>query len=260
MYTRKLAPIVEESLGEFRILYLTGPRQAGKTTLVRQLAERLGMKYLTFDQQAVQQSSAQDPHGFIEAIGDKKIALDEFQYIPELIPAIKAASDQLTPNTFGKFLLRLPDWLKNSTKRQAVTLPKLHFVDTGLACHLLGLRTPERLKQSQFYGGLLENLLYLECRKHNGWANDEVRIYHYQDNRKNEVDLVLEQNNGEIIGLEVKASATIPKDFRGLNALSEQTGKRFRHGVLFYSGREILPFHQQNRLFYALPISLIGSQ
>ena len=52
MYRRSLQPLVHELLKEFRILYLTGPRQAGKTTLARAVARDLEMAYITLDDQA----------------------------------------------------------------------------------------------------------------------------------------------------------------------------------------------------------------
>ena len=105
MYPRKLQLLVEELLTEFRVLYLTGPRQAGKTTLARSVAEHLDMGYVTLDDQATLASVESDPHGFIRSLGSKRVVLDEFQYAPNLIPAIKEASDRLEPGEKGKFLL-----------------------------------------------------------------------------------------------------------------------------------------------------------
>ena len=105
MFTRKLEPLLIDLLSEFRIIYLTGPRQAGKTTLTRSIAKKMGLEYISFDNQTIMQSAKHDPIGFIEMFGNKKIVLDEFQYIPELIPAIKLVSDNLAPNEKGKFLL-----------------------------------------------------------------------------------------------------------------------------------------------------------
>lgn len=105
MFERKLTPIITELLAEFRIVYLTGPRQAGKTTLTKIIAQNSGLEYISFDNQTILQSAQNDPIGFINSLHNKKVVLDEFQYIPELIPAIKQASDNLPPNVKGKFLL-----------------------------------------------------------------------------------------------------------------------------------------------------------
>ena len=105
MYSRSLEPLIRELLAEFRIVYLTGPRQAGKTTLARSVAESLEMAYITLDDQSAFESIESDPHGFIRALGSRRVVLDEFQYAPSLLPAIKEASDAWRPHEKGKFLL-----------------------------------------------------------------------------------------------------------------------------------------------------------
>ena len=105
MYSRKLAPVVEALLAEFRIVYLTGPRQAGKTTLARAIAERMEMGYISLDNPAALASARSDPRGFVQALGERRVVLDEFQYAPGLIPAVKEASDKLARAEQGKFLL-----------------------------------------------------------------------------------------------------------------------------------------------------------
>ena len=57
MFERKLAPIITELLNEFRIIYLTGPRQAGKTTLTKMIAQKSGLEYISFDNQTILQSA-----------------------------------------------------------------------------------------------------------------------------------------------------------------------------------------------------------
>ncbi len=140
----------------------------------------------------------------------------------------------------------------------AARMPKLHFVDTGLASHLLGLRTEDRLLTSPHYGALLETLVFMECAKHAEWADEEVRLYHFRDKRKREVDIVLERTGGGIVGVEVKPSATIRReDFKGLSTLAELSGAAFEHGVLFYTGDEVLRFHRGAVRMYALPLRTV---
>ena len=105
MYHRLIEPLFIELLKEFRIIYLTGPRQAGKTTFVRSVAEQLNMTYLTLDNQAIFESVMSDPHGFINSFKTKQIIIDEFQYVPHLITAIKEASDNLREGQRGQFIL-----------------------------------------------------------------------------------------------------------------------------------------------------------
>ena len=415
MYNRSLQPRIRELLAEFRIVYLTGPRQAGKTTVARAVAEELGMDYFSLDDQAVLAAATSDPHGFIRSLGDRRAVLDEFQYAPALVPAIKEASDKLAPGQRGKFLLtgsadifrsaktqealpghlarlellplalselraqsrnlidrllamdfpaaatpfiprpelarlilrggypeaqsksprarqvwcqsyvegrlykdfetlyaargdyhsrlralaaalaglsgnllkyaniandlelddrsskryietlelmfilrRVPAYRKNRAKRSATRMPKLHYVDTGLACHLLGLRGEEQVLRSQYYGGLFESLLYMECCKHAAWAEEEVALYHFRDKRRNEVDIVLERGNAEIVGVEVKASAGVrQEDFKGLASLADFAGPAFAQGVLIYTGEKTLPFRYRDRVFHAVPLAAL---
>ena len=152
---------------------------------------------------------------------------------------------------------RVPAYLKNRSKRQMTRMPKLHFVDTGLACHLLKIRNAEQLINSPYYGGLLENFITLEIYKQSTWSDELVNLYHYRDHAKYEVDIIIERDNNKIIGIEVKASSTVSvRDFRGLAALAEQSGDAFELGVLFYSGTRVLPFTTANQTFYALPVGL----
>ncbi len=69
---------------------------------------------------------------------------------------------------------RVPAYLKNKAKRQAITMPKLQSVDTGLSCSILGLKKEEQLINSPHFGGLLENLIYMELVKQNTWSEEQV--------------------------------------------------------------------------------------
>jgi predicted AAA+ superfamily ATPase len=73
-----------------------------------------------------------------------------------------------------------------------------------------------------------------------------VRLYHFRSQRGQAVDRVLENSRGQVVGIEVKLSATpSPRDFSGLKALQEHLGKRFLRGVLVYTGPEIVPFGER---------------
>jgi predicted AAA+ superfamily ATPase len=418
MYPRYTEVLLKELLQEFRILYLTGPRQAGKTTLARKMADESGMHYVSLDDHTMLSSAKSDPVGFIQSLLNRQqpIVLDEFQYAPELVSAIKLASDRLAPDERGKFFLtgsadvfssaktqealpghmarvelyplsvtelaggrfnlidflqadvmsapeRLPEmaredfaqalinggypelqtksararpiWLnsylqgrlykdfesiyeakgdyrtkleslipylaglsgnllkyasvandlaqndkvvksyiealewmfivkrlhpfvKNRAKRQTIGMPKLQMVDTGLACHLLGLTTPDQLLLSNFYGGLLESFVVMECFKHMGWSQQAMSVYHYRDKQKNEVDIVLEQQDGRLNALEIKASATVSEsDFKGIAKFADFVGPAFKAGFVLYTGTSVLPFRIGDRTFHALPLSIL---
>jgi predicted AAA+ superfamily ATPase len=414
LYKRHIKERIIELLHDFRIVYLTGPRQAGKSTLVRELATELGLGYYTFDDTALLASAQSDPRGLLASLR-RPLVLDEFQMAPGLISAIKMISDSAAGEK-GLFLLtgssdifrsaqtqealpghmarielyplshserhdrrcnqidrllggsfdnaavlqpldrvtmaemlmeggypeaiakssrsrsawfasyaegrllkdfetmhqakgdyhgklsalirnlagmtgnlikyaniandlaqddktvkrymeildlmfiihRLNPYVRNRAKRAVVGMPKLHFVDTGLACWLLGLKHAETLHTSQFFGGLVENFVYTELLKHAAWAEDEVNFYHFRDTAKHELDLVIERSDGKVIGVEVKASMTVKtEDFSGLASFADYAGEKFLHGILFYSGDKVLPFRIQEATYHAVPISTL---
>ena len=411
MIKRHIKARIIELLKDFRIVYLTGPRQSGKSTLVREIAKEEGLRYYTLDDAALAGSAESDPQGLLASL-PTPLVLDEFQMAPALISAIKMASDSaegqkgiflltgssdifrsarvqeslpghmarvelfplsrsersqqqdnaidrlisgmfdsdsfraLDRCTLGNVLIeggypeattksprsrsiwfdsyiqgrllkdfetmhhakgdyhtklsalvrnlagmtgnlikyaniandlsqddktvkrymeilelmfiirRLHPYVHNSAKREVVGMPKLHFVDTGLACHLLGLKKPETLHTSQFFGGLVENLVFGELLKHATWAEEEVKFYHFRDTAGHELDLVVERSDGAVVGVEVKDSMTVKQeDFRGMATFADYAKDRFLRGVLLYSGDKLLPFRINDRVFHALPLS-----
>lgn len=106
MYPRYSRHSIEEALSDTPVVFVMGPRQVGKTTLVKSLiGEKQGNNwtYITLDDQAQFESARADPAGFIRNLPPTKIALDEVQRVPEIFVSIKQAVDeQRTP---GRFLL-----------------------------------------------------------------------------------------------------------------------------------------------------------
>lgn len=83
-------------------------------------------------------------------------------------------------------------------------------------------------------------------------------LSHYRDKDKNEVDIVVENEHGAIVGLEVKAAAMVgTADFKGLRKPADACAKDFRLGVVLYDGQHTVPFG--DRMFAAPISSLLGS-
>jgi len=144
----------------------------------------------------------------------------------------------------------LRPWHANIGKRLVKT-PKLYFLDTGLACHLLGLERAEQLKTHPLRGALFENLIVAEALKQRFNAGRPDNLYFYRDHQGNEVDLMLEYADGYDC-FEIKSARTIQSGFfSGLNAFKQDTG-RARQCHLVYGGLEtrsekntrILPWQQ----------------
>lgn len=146
---------------------------------------------------------------------------------------------------------RLPAWRPGLAARE-IRAPKVHLVDTGLLVHLLGADERRIGRDDQITGKALENFVVMEVTKQAEAAQTDVRLYHYRADR-DEVDLVLESRTGDIVGIEVKASATPSgHDRRGLENLRDAAGERFKAGVVIYSGRQTIPLGDR---LWAVPVS-----
>jgi len=153
------------------------------------------------------------------------------------------------------FLIQpLPPWSANLGKR-LVKSPKVVLCDTGLMAHLLGL-SPQRLDvQPVLSGPLLENFAVMELRKQATWSETQPQVFHFRTQTGQEVDIILEDAAGHVVGIEIKAASSIvAKDFASLQFLSESLGKRFVKGIALYTGRESVPFAPN---LHALPISAL---
>lgn len=403
LFSRWIEPRITEALLDTPVVLLAGPRQAGKTTLVRQIAEQQGLRYLTLDDELTLLSAREDPVGMIRSLD--RAVIDEIQRAPQLLLAIKKSVDE--DRRPGRFLLtgsanlmalptvadslagrmetlsllplsqseiesnsanwidraftgqllqvdkpalgselierilcggypeaisrssprrrltwarqyidaiiqrdvrdvagidkldhlprflralaqkagqmcnytklggqvgldgktaaryisvfeqmyllkRVDVWARNRLNR-VVKTPKLQFLDSGLLASLLGLNT-EALNQDRMrLGSLLESFVFSELLKHTTTADDDYDLMYYRDADKYEVDVVIENTAGQLIGVEVKAAASIKEsDLRGLKKLASLAGDQFKMGVLLYDGTEIMPLSEK---LWAVPLS-----
>ncbi|NGO55867.1 ATP-binding protein [Allomesorhizobium camelthorni] len=155
------------------------------------------------------------------------------------------------------FLVRtLAPWSSNRLSRLIKT-PKLHFLDSGL---LATLREDEggTLQQDRTrFGALLETFVVSELLKLASWSERRLSFSHYRTKDQDEVDVVIEDRRGRIIGIEVKASATVrAQDFRGLRQLQEAVGDRFVRGLVLHDHDRFTPFGEK---LQAAPLSILWS-
>ncbi len=137
---------------------------------------------------------------------------------------------------------RLPAWSHNLGQR-LVKAPKVHLVDTGIACHLLGADARRLAQDRPSLGRLLESFVVGELRKQLSWTDPQTTLYHFRTATGSEVDVLLEKPDGSVAAIEVKASATSgASDFAAMKALRDRLGKHFRAGVVLYLGDQIVPF------------------
>lgn len=405
IYPRQIEPRVVEALTDTPVVMISGPRQAGKTTLVRRVAANHGMRYLTLDDEITRLAAVEDPVGMIRA--QDRAVIDEIQRAPQLLLAIKKTVDEdrrpgrflltgsanlmtlptvadslagrmetlsllplsqsemhggtanwldsifsgrlpeprivLTgielveavlrggyPESVSRatarrraawsrqyidaliqrdvrdlagvdrldslprflralalvsgqlcnysqlgcqlrldhktaaryvglfeqmFLLRRIDVYAANRLNRVVKTPKLQFIDSGLLATLLDFSPTVAGQDRSRFGNLLETFVYGELRKHATTAEGDYQLLYYRDHDQYEVDVVIEDAGGQLIGVEVKAAASIKSsDLRGLKRLASTTGDRFKMGVVLYDGEEIMPMGDR---LCAVPISTL---
>jgi hypothetical protein len=143
------------------------------------------------------------------------------------------------------FLLRrVEPWSRNRLKRLIKTA-KLHFLDSGLLAAVLAASGERLAGQRSAFGPLLEAFAFSELAKQIEWHPDPCALYYYRDKDKDEVDFVVESNAGEVVGIEIKAAATVTgADFKGLRKLAGACGEDFKLGMVLYDGEAVVPFGQ----------------
>jgi uncharacterized protein len=104
-------------------------------------------------------------------------------------------------------ILLVPPFFENFGKR-LVKSPKLYFLDSGLACHLLGIETEATLRDSPFLGPLFEGFVASEVVKAQTGAGRRKEVYHFRDERGLEVDFVIPAGHRRLLLVEAKASRT----------------------------------------------------
>jgi hypothetical protein len=124
---------------------------------------------------------------------------------------------------------------ENFNKRLVKT-PKLYFLDSGLLCHLLGLRRSEDLAVHPLRGAIFETFVVGELSKMFLHSGQTAQLYFWRDSAGHEIDALLDLG-AQRIPVEVKAGQTLAGDvFRGLSYYLELAGSG--HGVLVYGGEE----------------------
>jgi len=151
----------------------------------------------------------------------------------------------------------LPAWSGNMGKR-LVKSSKILLVDTGLCAYLQGGDLDRLEAMPHVAGQLVENFVAGELAKQSAWSLRDVRLYHFRTQSGQEVDLVLEDRAGNVVGIEVKSAESVtPDSFKGLRLLADELGDKFRRGVVLYGGRETIPFDAR---LHAMPIRALWGE
>jgi predicted AAA+ superfamily ATPase len=204
-------------------------------------------------------------------------AVDKLRNLPQLLTALAQVCGQLCNYTQlgarlgldGKtvnryitvleqlFLIRrVPAWSVNGLAR-VVKTPKLQFLDSGLLSALLGLKLEGVALKRTSFGPALECFVYAELLRLASWSEETFDLMMYRDKDQMEVDVVIANGIGQVVGVEVKASASLHSGHAaGLHRLASQAGERFLGGVILYDGIQSVPLAPAaGRPIWALPLS-----
>ncbi|NDU88512.1 MAG: ATP-binding protein [Ferrovum sp.] len=202
-------------------------------------------------------------------------SIDKLDHLPRLLNALAQMAGQLcnftqlggqvgldskTANKYlavfeQMFLLRrLEPWSNNRLSR-IVKTPKIQFIDSGLLSALVGLNEVSAVRDRTLFGRVLESHVYSELLKQATWAERDYLLYTYRDKDQVEVDFVIEDTAGQVIGVEVKAAASVSVgDLTGLKKLAALAGKQFVAGIVLYDGDDSLPIGER---LWAVPLSTL---
>jgi predicted AAA+ superfamily ATPase len=88
-------------------------------------------------------------------------------------------------------------------------------------------------------------------------SSSTPELFYWRTASGQEVDVVLGDRAGRVVGVEVKAAATLSgNDVRGLQALAATVGKNWLRGVVLYTGTEVIPFSAN---LHGVPMSRLWS-
>jgi predicted AAA+ superfamily ATPase len=155
---------------------------------------------------------------------------------------------------------RVPPWTRTDYDRVG-RHPKIYATDTGLMAAVLNWRLGDVLFDPDRSGKIVETLVFNELSAQIG-SGYEYSLSQYRDYKGREIDFLVENDNGELLGVEVKAGSMVSKKdcrhmtwFRDNIAKNIAKDKRFI-GVVLYTGDTTLPLGEN---MYAVPIGALWS-
>lgn len=143
-------------------------------------------------------------------------------------------------------------WFRNIGKR-LVKSGKGYIIDTSLLCHLQQINLDKVvIHDPHVFGHILENFVASELVKQLAASEELADLFHFMTSDGKEVDFVLEQRDGRVSGIEVKARDAVSEaDFHGLKELRSQTDHDFICGIVLYCGQKTVAFGER---LWAVPV------
>lgn len=165
----------------------------------------------------------------------------------------KTVNEWLSIAITGDIVSLLPPYYEDSINKRIVKRKKLFFNDTGLACYLLGIDTPNALKLSSFKGRMVETYIHNEIAKSYLNSGISPNMFYYRDNNQNEIDIIV-LRDGKLNLVECKAGKRFGSgDIKGFRQL-ENTKYEIQGKCIICTTEEAYRIAQS---VYAYPIRCI---
>lgn len=156
-------------------------------------------------------------------------------------------------NSFMVFNIK-PWAMPNKLNKRFVKSPKMYFTDCNFLSYITKRSILEIYENDKMtFGHIFENFVAAELLKHTSIHN--IELSHFRTSTGKEADFVLENNSGEVIGIEVKSSKSIDKKYlSGLQELKDLVGDKFKKGIILYAGKDVIPLSEK---MWAVPVSYL---
>ena len=167
---------------------------------------------------------------------------------------------------------------RETTENYLTALKALYLVDgllpwAGSDYAKLGKRTKRFVADSGLLANALEwdeDAVYYDddkCGKLvETWVHNELacladyaggmNLFQYRDSDKREIDFIVQNSEGAMLGIEVKSGTVSPEDFKHLRWFAANLAKTPFTGIVLYSGKDVLSFGEG---FYAVPLAALGA-
>lgn len=151
---------------------------------------------------------------------------------------------------------KVPAWNKTDYDRVGKRA-KFFAADPGLVANCLNWKEDEAYMDSDLSGKLVETWVYHELSAIADAEEQDYEIHHYRDKLKREIDFIITNEDGELLGVEVKSGGMVGQDdFKHLKWFAENLAKSRFTGVVLYAGPDVLRFGEG---FYAVPLAALGA-
>lgn len=138
---------------------------------------------------------------------------------------------------------KLSPWLKTDCER-VNKQSKYFMTDTGFMASLLNWKADDMLLNADKSGKIFKTFVYNELIAQIELKDDEYELYHYRDRERREIDFIIQDENNNIYGIEVKAGSSVTKDrFKHLTWFKNNLAKNKNFsGIVLYTGEQVVPF------------------